>query len=305
MSLLSCLVGIQWLLPRVDLSVSSSLSFGVACFACSSCSSVCSLVVNLLRFFIVHEVRASCSFGIKCFSRIRMLFHHVLHGLCLRVERGLQVGSHFFQVFDHCCVYFPCLLCGSWFGVVDLFCPNVWRTCCVVGGSCSLLYLLSELTYCCWKAGVDRNRVRGSCRDEDVAVVVCCVLLETVDVGGGWRLWMCENSKIFVSSESSVRSFFVERCRSPFSISKTNAPCEYPVDGPFRDCLSRIAVVKVLGITALGRRAPWLSLTSSLLRSKSVSFTCPSLSRRMFSGLSRYTMFRWPRFLIAKRISRA
>ena len=47
------------------------------------------------------------------------------------------------------------------------------RSTVVFGDSCSLFYLLFELTYCCLGVGVDGNRVRGRRGDEDVAVVVC------------------------------------------------------------------------------------------------------------------------------------
>ena len=57
---------------------------------------------------------------------------------------------------------------ASWFGRRFAYvCEEL--LCC--GDSCSLLYLLLELTYCCMDVGVDCDRVRGHCLDEEVAVV--------------------------------------------------------------------------------------------------------------------------------------
>ena len=87
----------------MDLSVSSSMSFGVVCVACASRSSLCSMVVNRLWFLSSMKFMASCCCVNKCFcvefvcvcvSIMLCVF------FCLHVERGLQVGSHCFQVFN-------------------------------------------------------------------------------------------------------------------------------------------------------------------------------------------------------------
>ena len=50
---------------RVDLSAYSSLSFGVVCFACSTCCSISSVFVSRQWFLSSMKLVASCSFVIK------------------------------------------------------------------------------------------------------------------------------------------------------------------------------------------------------------------------------------------------
>ena len=94
---------------REDLSVSSSFSFGVGCFACSSCSSLCSVVVSRLWFCSSIKVLAPCSCGtmmrasiVFCaffLLRVERGLHVVsARFLLARRARGLQIGSHFRSV---------------------------------------------------------------------------------------------------------------------------------------------------------------------------------------------------------------
>ena len=179
------------------------MSSGVVRFACSSCS-------RLRESFVVFLVREGCGRSYLLpqlvLRVIRVRFSRVLRVFCLR-----QFDSRSFKVFLCGWVYDPSLhgvrvddrwlVLGSTSQesqclldraavlevvlshasvVADVFaCVCEALLCC--RDSCSLFYLLFELTYCC--SGVNRVRIRR--RNEDVAVVVCLVVLKAVDVPGG------------------------------------------------------------------------------------------------------------------------